>query len=57
MKVYKCDRCNKDIELRNRIDTKEWDNTRDRFDLCNKCFKAFEEFVYGEADDDTERMA
>lgn len=56
MKVYKCDRCAKEIAQhdRNKIDTREWDTTRERFDLCNKCFKKFVEFMYGakEADND-----
>ena len=49
MKVYKCDRCGKELAHhdRNRIDVREWDNTRYSFDLCNECFKEFDNFIYG----------
>ena len=57
MKTYKCDRCGKELEHhdRNKIDTREWDNTIDRLDLCNKCFKKAVAFMYGakEAENDT----
>ena len=49
MKIYKCDKCRKELlnHDRNRIDTREWDNTRDRIDLCNECFRKFDNFIYG----------
>lgn len=55
MKVYKCDRCGKELAHhdRNRIDTREWDNTLDRLDLCNECFKRFEVFIYEDKGNDS----
>lgn len=48
MKFYNCDRCKKVLSdnERNKVKTIEWDNTIDKIDLCDKCFKDLNRFIY-----------
>ena len=53
MKIYRCDRCGKELRHheRNRVKTREWDNEIDKIDLCTDCFKKVERFIYGEKEE------
>ena len=57
MKIYKCDRCGKELANhdRNKVDVREWDNTIDRVDLCSNCLDGLYKFVYGK-ENDNERL-
>ena len=45
MKIHRCDRCGKDIDHRNKVHIKEWDNTYDKLDLCCDCLDEFYHFI------------